>query len=130
MELWEPGGVYFLPARGKAVGWVHKIKDESSSSSSKEDVNNNKSSGEGKSTQSRGGPADLLIAKVPASCLEPASQPDDDQNEGGQPDNNATFSWTQTLLELSRKYSKEPVVVQGGFVVLSKSDAKRLQDAV
>lgn len=123
---WEPGSVYFVPAKvGKAVGWVHKVQEkdneEEPSSLAVDDSESNKSK---PTTAARGGPADLIIAKVPAESMQAPNSTDEKEGDGDE------VLWTNTLSELCLKYSNKSVSEEAGFAELSKDDAKRLQVAV
>jgi hypothetical protein len=80
MDQWEEGSVIYVPSNGgRAVGWIHK--DEATKTP------------EGDATEERrGGPAILVIAKIPADCCLNTSEDDD------------SCSWTRSLIALCRKY--------------------------
>lgn len=110
---WEEGGCYFVPSTGgKAAGWVHKMTATTTTEVSKPGA---KKIGESKET--RGGLANLAIAKIPSDCLN-AADDEDEAQEGGP--------WTQSLLSLCRKYENS-CEEKEGHVAVSKQDSESIK---
>ena len=111
---WCAGQVYFVPSRsGKAVGWVHQPGDNGA-----------------------GGPAELVIGKIPADCCC-RGQDDEDDSESGtaNKDNKCSViydqDWSKRLLRLAQKYGKQASAAgDGGFVTVSGEDGEIFRSCV
>lgn len=116
---WQEKGIYFVPSSGgKAVGWVHKIDTPSASLENKNDKKDD-STEKPTESQPRSGPADILIAKVPADEVFDTATADDSDN--------TTRNWTCALIEMCQKYSNQPTN-EDGFVAVSNADTERLRN--
>lgn len=116
----QESSLYFYPSNGgKAVGWVHKMTMDASFST--EETSDKESNTR---MERPGGPAEILIAKIPADCISTTKKEktSDDIKDEDNP-------WSQTLVDLCRKYCDLPQTEEG-IIVVSDDDGEVLKKAM
>jgi hypothetical protein len=122
LDDWVQGRVMFVPSNGgKAVGWIHNHKDDDDDDKATPTTTTLEGTAAEVETRRGGGPAVLVIAKIPVEARVTNEEENDD-------DPNESFAWTRSLIAQCQPYRRKDAIHLS--IPLSTVDAKVVKEVM